>query len=261
MKLSILVSCRELAEARLILEGISAAIDGDIKGVAEDLSATLKRRAQPRSDVLLLENRCCDPASRKMLLRLPSLLRSTRVLLLCDKYTTEMLLEFISIGVSGCLPRNADFPLLVKAVRSVHRGQTWFDRSSMVQAIRRQTCQGSCPYQHPREYDRLTSRENEMLDCIGAGMSNKEIASKLQISVSTVQTVLHRIYSKLKVSGRYKVLTALSSPAAKAPPWRMREAGASAPVGPAREGVFAERSENMSFRCGFMQEMPECPYK
>ena len=47
-----------------------------------------------------------------------------------------------------------------------------------------------------------------MLDLIGSGLSNKEIARQLDISDKTVKTHLHRVYVKLNQSGRYKALLA-----------------------------------------------------
>lgn len=48
----------------------------------------------------------------------------------------------------------------------------------------------------------LTRREYEVLDLVGAGLSDKEIAERLVIEPSTVQNHLYRIYDKLDVSSR-----------------------------------------------------------
>jgi two-component system, NarL family, nitrate/nitrite response regulator NarL len=48
----------------------------------------------------------------------------------------------------------------------------------------------------------LTNRESEVLDLLGSGMSNKEIATALYISVATVKHHVHRILEKLHVHGR-----------------------------------------------------------
>ena len=54
----------------------------------------------------------------------------------------------------------------------------------------------------------LTHREEEILQLIGHGLSNKEIGRRLEISDQTVKTHLHRVYSKLHKSGRYKAYLA-----------------------------------------------------
>lgn len=48
----------------------------------------------------------------------------------------------------------------------------------------------------------LTKREVEVLECVAKGMSNKEIASSLVISMSTIKTHLHHIYTILNLKNK-----------------------------------------------------------
>lgn len=48
----------------------------------------------------------------------------------------------------------------------------------------------------------LTDRENEVLEQIAFGFTNKEISHKLSISESTVENHIHHIYTKLRISNR-----------------------------------------------------------
>jgi DNA-binding NarL/FixJ family response regulator len=54
----------------------------------------------------------------------------------------------------------------------------------------------------PRRAVRLTSRELEVLNLVGAGMTNKEIGAALSISQGTVKIHVHNILSKLAVNSR-----------------------------------------------------------
>lgn len=58
------------------------------------------------------------------------------------------------------------------------------------------------------ENQQLTLREKEILEHIGKGFSNKEIARHLNISHHTVKTHLHNIYVKVDKSGRIKAFHA-----------------------------------------------------
>jgi DNA-binding NarL/FixJ family response regulator len=52
----------------------------------------------------------------------------------------------------------------------------------------------------------LTDRENEILNLIAEGLTNREIASKLSISESTVENHIHHIYGKLGISNRARAV-------------------------------------------------------
>jgi len=57
--------------------------------------------------------------------------------------------------------------------------------------------------------DVLTSRENEVLQCLAKGWLYKEIANKLNITVGTVRQHIHNIYDKLHVQNRTEALNKL----------------------------------------------------
>jgi LuxR family maltose regulon positive regulatory protein len=58
----------------------------------------------------------------------------------------------------------------------------------------------------PALVEPLTSREREVLQLIGAGLSNPEIARELIIAVTTVKTHVQNIYGKLNVSNRFQAI-------------------------------------------------------
>jgi len=63
----------------------------------------------------------------------------------------------------------------------------------------------------------LTAREREIWKCIGQGLSNKEIAGALNISVLTVKNHVHHLLRKLNVSTRSQAASRLSLPSRRAP--------------------------------------------
>lgn len=208
MQTKLLVACEDESRGLCLSEQIAKAEMG-IAIFTTDLQKFRSDAASIQPDVLLIEHAPIQLLQET----LPPLLRShftPKVLFLCDACTRELMLTFVRLGACGCV-FNTDPPALVaKAVLSVHKGETWFGRASLMLALR--SLVGSSPENAQRVEDRrLTAREEEIFDLIGLGLTNKEIARQLDISDYTVKTHLHRVYVKLQLSGRYKALMSQSS--------------------------------------------------
>lgn len=216
MKIRLLVARREQHRAFALCAAVVQASDGEIAGEATHMDGALRDAATSQPDVLLLEHLQHDePSAHAVLSGLSQASGRTRVLLLCDAYTHHSVIDFVQRGASGCVLSSSQPWLLAKAVRMVHRGESWFGRTDLVQALRSQmSMEPAVTSEVLCDQDLLTAREREILGLIGAAMTNKEIARKLKISDHTVKTHLHHIYVKLEKSGRYKAL--LSKPMADA---------------------------------------------
>ena len=110
-------------------------------------------------------------------------------------------------GARGVLLKQCPPDSIVKAIRTVSRGELCFDRalthrmlSTFVQRKPRQAL--------PEEakISSLTGRENQIISQICEGMRNKEIARKLYISDATVAHHLTSIYRKLGLADRTELL-------------------------------------------------------
>ncbi len=177
-------------------------------GIAIFMTGLQTLRAQASAiepDVLLIEHSSMRDHAHEMMPALLLVQPAPKILFLCDSCTHELVLAFVRFGACGCV-LNSDSPAVVaKAVRSVHQGETWFGRSSLLLALRNRV--GNNSRIAPRmDEGRLTAREQEVFDLIALGLTNKEIARQLDISDLTVKTHLHRVYVKLQQSGRYKAL-------------------------------------------------------
>jgi DNA-binding NarL/FixJ family response regulator len=208
MRIKLLIACENENLGLGLSNQLTQGPASDIAGATSDLAKLHATVASTRPDVLLLEH---SPCGKQPDLILPPLLRlspATRILLLCEGYTDDLMIAFIKLGASGCLLASDNPSLILKAVRAVHGGDTWFGRSTLLLALRNLI--GEAPAPIAFDDKRLTPREGEIFDLVGLGLTNKEVARKLDISDHTVKTHLHRIYVKLHQSGRYKAL--LSQP-------------------------------------------------
>jgi DNA-binding NarL/FixJ family response regulator len=158
-------------------------------------------------DVLLLDACSSIPKTLSMLSDVRQCAPALRVLLLVVVCGQDLLTEAVRRGASGCLLRSSRRDLWVKAVRAVHGGEAWFNRDALLSALHSTLHVPQSAVELDGE-NQLTPRERQILDLIGTGLSNKEIARRLAISDKTVKTHLHRTYVKLHQSGRYKAFLA-----------------------------------------------------
>ena len=105
----------------------------------------------------------------------------------------------LSYKIHGILSPHMELDLFKKALKAVSEGQVWVDNGS-VKAIlhNRQILSPAAP---------ISAREREIVECICQGLSNNEIARKLALSPNTVKAHLNRIYKKMQVTSRSKLMT------------------------------------------------------
>lgn len=122
-------------------------------------------------------------------------------------HTGEQLIRRVfEAGSRAVVVKNDAADDLIYAIKSVMRGKTFVSpglSSSVVAGVDRR--------------DGLTAREEEVLVCVARGLSNKEIASELGISVKTVETHRTRVSRKLDATGtadlvRFAVRSGLIDP-------------------------------------------------
>lgn len=109
--------------------------------------------------------------------------------------------EAFRLGVNGIFLKHSSPSLLVQAIRKVMEGETWLDQGSikaLVEAAKR--AEGPAPY---RPY---TPRENQVLQGVFEGLSNKEIGVRLNISESSVKAALQQLFQKRGVRTRSQLV-------------------------------------------------------
>ncbi len=112
-------------------------------------------------------------------------------------------LEAVKAGASGYLLKSATSHEIVDAVGRIHAGEPVFTPSLaglVLDEFRRLASD------RDREEPGLTPRENEVLKLVAKGYTYPEIASRLYISVKTVQNHVQNILTKLQLSRRYELM-------------------------------------------------------
>ncbi|MZD08629.1 response regulator [Streptomyces sp. SID5785] len=107
-------------------------------------------------------------------------------------------------GACGFLLKNTDAKDLIAAVRTVARGEGLI-APAVTRRLIAEFAAGSARAERPSpppELAELTRREREVLSCLGEGLSNAEIARRLDMAEATVKTHVSRLLGKLSLRSR-----------------------------------------------------------
>ena len=154
----------------------------------------------------------------------------SKVVLLIEGESNGFILQAIEAGARGCVSKDSDPQVLLKALNLVERGRFWVSREiADLIAVKWVKSQG--PDQGAK--DELTQREWEVLALLAQGQVNKDIARLLSMSENTVKAHLKTIYRKLNVTTRLAAALHFQ---------RDKQRSLSHSVG-SRQNLSAERSE------------------
>lgn len=170
--------------------------EGDVQVVAQaaDGIEALEKALLTRPDIVVADLSMPRLNGIEVVRRLREALPDTRVLVLTMHQEDEYVLQAVRAGASGYLVKDSAAAELLAAVRSLHAGRGYFGP----QAAKTLADQ----LQHPERtlddpYGRLTTREREVFHLMAEGMTTKEIARKLGISVKTAENHRGRVLDKL----------------------------------------------------------------
>jgi DNA-binding NarL/FixJ family response regulator len=119
----------------------------------------------------------------------------------------EELTEFVSAGVSGFIMKDATIDAVLQTIRSVARGLKVLPdqmTGALFSEIAKEALSGR-RIEKAQEDVRLTPREKEVIDLIAEGLSNKAVATRLEISTHTVKSHLRNIMEKLTLHSRLQI--------------------------------------------------------
>jgi DNA-binding NarL/FixJ family response regulator len=185
-----------------VREGLAAIIgrQPDMQVVAEAANGeeACARWLEHRPDILLLDLRMPVLGGIGVMKRIRSTAAQARVIVLTTFDTDSEISDAIKGGAKGYLLKDAPRDVLVEAIRKVHAGETCIPAELVAKLVASMSSEG------------LTDRELEVLKLVARGLSNKEIATRLDISETTVKTHLRGVFAKLRVLSRTEAIAAAS---------------------------------------------------
>ncbi|WP_159229286.1 hypoxia response regulator transcription factor DosR/DevR [Mycolicibacterium vanbaalenii] len=170
----------------------------DVVGEAGSVGEAMTRIPAMQPDVAVLDVRLPDgngiELCRDLLSRLPDL----RCLMLTSFTSDEAMLDAILAGASGYVVKDIKGMELAKAIKEVGAGRSLLDNRAAAALMAKLRGEGG----HADPLSGLTDQERVLLDLLGEGLTNKQIAARMFLAEKTVKNYVSRLLAKLGMERR-----------------------------------------------------------
>jgi len=171
-----------------------------VVGRAQDENQLRETASRYQPHLILFDYEAFQPDSRGIISRLRQAVPNARTVVLASESDDETTISVLRGGALGLVAKQAGYPALLAAVRAVAAGEFWANRRVAALALDQMVPPA---IRRPKLPSQLTRREREVVEGVGRGLRNCEIAQSLGISERTVKSHLNNIFSKKRVSSRY----------------------------------------------------------
>jgi two-component system response regulator NreC len=185
--------------------------DFTVVGEASDASEALKLVLQHRPDLVLLDISMPGMSSFESGRLIEEHCGGTRIVYLTMHEDPEYIQQAMRSGASGYLLKDTPAPLLLSALRAVHRGEksmsplvsTKLGQAKLKAEANRQASSGRVPLRR----NTLTLRECEVMKLLAEGHTVKKAAAALGVSVKTVEAHKFNLMRKLDIHNKAQLVT------------------------------------------------------
>ena len=189
----------------------------EVAGEAGDGEEAIRMAHEIQPDVVLMDIKMPRlggiPATRRICTEVPD----THVIILTTYDADNLVFEGIKAGAQGYLLKDATSETLIEAIHGVMRGESRLDPSVARKVLGEFQQLATQPAAQHRQtpsgealIEPLTPREEEVLQLLVEGLSNKEISARLHLTEGTVKNYVSAIIAKLQANDRtHAVVTAL----------------------------------------------------
>lgn len=203
-----LITVALIEDNRLVREGITSVLNrlGDIEVMASppDGHEAFLERVSPQ--VILLDVGLESRDSLEVARRIRREFPDAGIIVMDLLPAADDIVEFIGLGVSGFIMKDATIDEVARTIRAVATGVDVLPEAmtaTLFSEIARETAaDGGMRHQDSVQ---LTPREQEVIELIARGMSNKAVGRELHISIHTVKSHLRNIMEKLNLHSRLQL--------------------------------------------------------
>jgi DNA-binding NarL/FixJ family response regulator len=195
---------------RLLREGIVEMIRTQpgfkVLAASADAIEALEKVREARPNVVLLDFGLENHDSLNLTSTVHAEVPEAKVIVMGLLPMQEDVAHYVRAGASGFIMKDASFDEFFATIRAVAKGAQVLP-SQLTNSLFSQIVRNAAIKNPARVVDavRLTSRERQVIDLLGEGLSNKEISSRLHIAVHTVKSHVHNVLEKLALHSRLEV--------------------------------------------------------
>jgi two-component system, NarL family, nitrate/nitrite response regulator NarL len=202
-----------VSEVRFVREGLSEILERDpsvsVVGLSADLAEVAASSAALRPDIVLLD--AAYPKGAAAVKQTRDVIPDLRIVVFAVRETEEDILAWAEAGAIGYVPNTAAVADLVRLVTKIHDGEQLCSSRVAGGLMRRIALTASLGNGRSTSFlaPELTARERQTAELITIGLSDKEIARRLNIGVGTTKSHVHNLLRKLNVQRRGQVVARL----------------------------------------------------
>jgi DNA-binding NarL/FixJ family response regulator len=198
-----MISVSIIDDEKELRESITTFINGSpgFKCVSAYGSADigLQRLPGDRPDVVLMDINMPGMGGIECVERLKKVMPDVLIVMLTVYEDSDQIFRALAAGASGYLLKRLSPTKLLQAIREVYAGGSPMSNSIARKVVASfQKAKAAASEKQPH----LSPREQAVLDCLAKGLTYKQIADQLEISIDTIRTHLRRVYEKLHVQSR-----------------------------------------------------------
>jgi len=197
-----MISVSIVDDEKGLRESIAAFVNGSsgfrCVSTYSNAEAALKGLPGDEPDVVLMDINMAGMSGIECVERLKAASPDMQIVMLTVYEDTDKIFKALSAGATGYLLKRLSPAKLLNAIREVQAGGSPMSASIARKVVA--SFQRAAPV--AEKHTNLSPREQAVLDCLSKGLTYKQIADQLGISIDTIRTYLRRIYEKLHVQSR-----------------------------------------------------------
>jgi DNA-binding NarL/FixJ family response regulator len=187
-----------------------------IAGEASDGDEVWESVEQVKPDVILLDLTMPRVSGLEVIKQLVPAFPGIKILVFSMHNNPDYILSSALSGAAGYLQKDTSREEMLKAIRSIARGELYYPpyaSSVIIRSLIKQVARTAEPVREPEEttdssiWKMITPREQQILKCLTEGMSSKDIAEKFDISSNTVANQRASIMKKANVKNTAELIS------------------------------------------------------